>query len=165
MTSDIKFIHVPGQGNIRSFELAATPTTVEQYTKIAVGSKYPAVEVTWFDASSYCAEHGYRLPTDAEWEYACRFGGFYPDLDDLDRYAVYERTSMATVGTKQPNNLGLYDMLGLVYEWTATDADSFRILRGGCWHSYAGSVCVADRYEYDPSVDWLNGGFRCARDI
>ena len=108
----------------------------------------------------------YRLPTEAEWEYACRAGtttrfsyGDDPDYSQLGEYAWYENNSSKTthsVGQKKPNGWGLYDMHGNVFEWcqdwfgnypggSVTDPQgaatgSDRVLRGGYWDSDAG-IC------------------------
>lgn len=116
---------------------------------------YKIDEVVWERESP-----GYRLPTEAEWEYACRAGTTTPLYGDLDRIAWYcnncPTTMTQPVGQKQPNAWGLYDMLGNVWEWVydawkrdyATspvvdpvyEAGSFRVLRGGSWY-YKARFC------------------------
>ena len=135
----------------------------------------------------------FRLPSEAEWEYACRAGTetrFYwgddPDYEEIDDYAVYcdnDDGGTAEVGTKRPNAFGLYDMSGNLYEWCedwyhdsyegAPDdgspwldnpVGSFRVPRGGSWYYNAGYCRSANRYNNDPSARCLFLGFRLARD-
>ncbi len=130
---------------------------------------------------------GYRLPTEAEREYAARAGStgaysFGDDATKLGRYAWYDANAggeVHEVGTKQPNRWGLADMRGNVYEWTfdgyasysaeaARDpvnkkTATYRVLRGGSFNSGASWLRSADRYWNGPSNrDW-DGGFRCVR--
>jgi formylglycine-generating enzyme required for sulfatase activity len=137
----------------------------------------PVEEVSWFDATNYCGaltqreraagriatNSLYRLPTEAEWEYACRAWtstrfsyGDDPGYTNLTAYAWYADNSGGTthaVGQKLPNPWGLYDMHGNVWEWCqdwygdcaggiAVDpqgppADFFHVIRGGDWECYA----------------------------
>jgi formylglycine-generating enzyme required for sulfatase activity len=173
-TTETQFVRIPGGGSIRTFEMAITPVTIGQYKQhLGYASSvfhkgpdnHPMTDVSWYDAKAYCDARGYRLPTDAEWEYACRFGAFYPSLGELYEFAVYGQTEKKAVMTKKPNNLGLYDMLGQVYEWTSTEEGSERVIRGGSWDSDARYVRSAYRLASVPSDDWDGLGFRCARDV
>jgi formylglycine-generating enzyme required for sulfatase activity len=130
----------------------------------------------------------YRLPTEAEWEYACRAGSttrwfFGDDVSLLGEYAWYRANSRNTthpVGGKKPNAWGLYDMLGNVWEWCqdvwhddyqgapqdgsawlAGDG-SVRVLRGGSWNFDARSARSAERNRPDPRLRYVSDGFRAA---
>jgi len=130
----------------------------------------------------------YRLPTEAEWEYACRSGGKqqrYCGGDDPEPLAWYLDNSGGkthAVGGKQANGLGLYDMSGNVWEWSCSqyvekyagsekeclsnnDATAGRVLRGGSWNDDARYARVSnrDRYTPDSRNDWL--GLRLAQDL
>lgn len=93
---------------------------------------YPVISITQYAAMNFCkwlsakTGHFYRLPTEAEWEYACRAGSnkayaFGSSIEELDQYAWYRGNSGGKyhpIGTKAPNQFGLYDMHGNVAEWT-----------------------------------------------
>ncbi len=157
-------------------------------------SSYPVEMVSWEDAVEFCkrlsAKEGktYRLPTEAEWEYACRAGtttrfGFGDDPASLGEYAWYRDNSdwkTHSVGEKKPNAWGVHDVHGNVWEWCADwyDGDYYidaptddpsgpvtgsgRVFRGGCWRSVAGHCRAAGRYGCVPQgrIDYL--GFRVA---
>lgn len=130
------------------------------------GPKHPVEQVSWKDAQEFIAKlnkmegvNRYRLPTEAEWEYAARAGSttqwcFGDDLAELTRYAWFDKNSQDTshpVGQKEPNAWGLHDMHGNVWEWTNDYWDSGyysknpagdpagpasgskRVKRGGSW--------------------------------
>jgi sulfatase modifying factor 1 len=124
--------------------------------------------VEW-DASA----DGYRLPTEAEWEHACRAGttgARYGRLDEIawHRGNSYER--IHDVGGKQPNAWGLYDMLGNVWDWCwdIYDAEvygTYRVLRGGGWFDEHWSCRASVRRRSHPTFQIDDVGFRIARSI
>jgi len=157
-------------------KVARYPVTVEAYAAFTgepVGSRatHPVVGVSWWEALLYAAWVGWALPTEEEWEWACRAGnpGRWSHGDDesrLGEYAWYrENSGMAThpVGEKKANAFGLYDMHGNVDEWCATPEGSHRVIRGGsCWND-ADGCRSAYRVRWHPGsrVDGL--GFRLMR--
>jgi hypothetical protein len=187
------------------FDLACYPLTNEQYElfdpahgaerdKYSPDDRCPVVYVTWYDAWAYCRWLGdrYRLPTEKEWEFACRagtstpfhygeslsseqanFDGNYP-YGGAAKGPYLEHTT--PVGSYQPNAWGLYDMHGNVWEWCDTwyfsspeESDnppfdgSARVLRGGSWLSNAYNVRSAYRYNWRPTISGDLSGFRVAR--
>ncbi len=142
------------------------------------GGSLPVETVSWDDAQIFIqklnqlsGKKNYRLPTEGEWEYACRAGStsdyyFGDNESQLGEYAWYDGNSGATthpVGQKKPNEWGLYDMAGNVWEWTDSWYDSShsnRVLRGGCWYINA-EVCRSDyRCCYSPDYRYYYIGFR-----
>ncbi len=128
------------------------------------GDDKPMHSVTWFEAQKFCELGGLRLPTEEEWERAARAGTIGEAYGDLDRIAVSGRTDgPAGVKSKDPNNWQLYDMLGNVWEWTASDFDSTsKVLRGGSWSFIPEVVRVSVRIGNDPAIRNYFIGFRCA---
>ncbi|HRY49593.1 MAG TPA: formylglycine-generating enzyme family protein [Candidatus Paceibacterota bacterium] len=193
----------------RGFWMGKYPVTQEEYRKVVgsnpsrfIGnSSRPVEQVDWFSATNYCAmltRHeralglipmgsAYRLPTEAEWEYACRAWtstrfsyGDDPGYTNLTRYAWYGDNSGGTthpVGMKQPNPWGLYDMHGNVFEWTQSwygpysggsqmdpkgpASGTSRVYRGGAWYEVAGLCRSALRGKaFGPTTKLATLGFR-----
>ncbi|MCA9129784.1 MAG: SUMF1/EgtB/PvdO family nonheme iron enzyme [Planctomycetales bacterium] len=165
-------------------------------TYVQEGSNYSATYVSWEDAIEFCKKlsslegKSYRLPTEAEWEYACRGGtttaySFGADASQLSRYAWFNENAWDQdekyahpVAQKMANPFGLYDMHGNVYEWcsdwhgeyssgSVTDPrgpgrGSYRVSRGGSWNFNARYCRSA--YRINGSPDYRNDylGFRVA---
>ncbi len=152
----------------------------------------PVEHLGWDEAKMFLKElnaltgERYRLPTDAEWEYAARGGPksqahLYVGSDDLDSVAWYDKNSgnkVHRVGQKQPNGLGLYDMSGNVWEWVEdcwnkkypgppTNGSAWKsrdcsrhMLRGGAWSSYPRYLRASNRYRELSSFLRYDVGFR-----
>ena len=140
----------------------------------------PVVEVTWYGAKAFAQFYGMDLPTEAEWEYACRGGNdyLYGTADGTIDYtkAWYERNSKANVGLFAPNPYGLYDMSGNVSEWCNDWADFYgditmqnptgpesgyeKIIRGGSWHNRVNACRSACRDVESPDNCAYDIGFR-----
>ncbi|GGX85132.1 hypothetical protein GCM10010358_44010 [Streptomyces minutiscleroticus] len=157
----------------------------------------PASEVSWWDAVRFCntlshrdglapayvlhgddegvewdaSADGYRLPTEAEWEHACRAGTDGPRYGPLDEIAWHRGNSadrVHDVGGREPNAWGLYDMLGNVWEWCWDLYDpevygTYRVLRGGGWFDERWSCRASVRRRSHPTFRVDDVGFRVAR--
>ncbi|MBU1041570.1 MAG: SUMF1/EgtB/PvdO family nonheme iron enzyme [Proteobacteria bacterium] len=159
-------------------------------SKSSRGAKYPVENVSWYDAKEFLSRLNaqgagrFRLPTEAEWEYAARSGGKpekYAGGGDVVRVAWYGSNSDASheVGSKAPNGLGLFDMSGNVWEWCEDvyDEDAYasharenplisgggseRVYRGGGWYSmYAKTVRTGNRFHGSPDRRAQDHGLR-----
>ncbi|MFT2007640.1 formylglycine-generating enzyme family protein [Pontibacter sp. 13R65] len=125
-------------------------------------------EAIKFDAKA----NGFRLPTEAEWVYACKAGTTgirYGELNDIGWYKQNSQKQTQPVGLKEPNSWGLYDMLGNVWEWCSDVYDqtvygSYRIIKGGGWCDEERGCMATNRRRSHPTsfrIDDL--GFRLAR--
>jgi len=151
----------------------------------AKGEEWPVVQTSWQKCAAFCKEMDLRLPTEAEWEYACRAGTTTPRYGELDEIAWCQTIPAKpphAVGTKQANALGLHDMLGNVAEWVNDRYGSYsedaqtnpqgpssgtdRVLRGStyCHVLDPPPVCRASlRGHSFPDVSDVEFGFRVAR--
>ena len=155
----------------------------------------PAHPVTWFEAVRWCnklsQDHGldlayqmagreitwnvgsggYRLPTEAEWEFACRAGTTAPTYAPLPKIAWTSGDGVGgpqPVGRKEPNGFGLFDMIGNIWEWCWDFADTarygdYRSLRGGGWDDKSWSCRASVRRGSAPDAVLEDVGFRVAR--
>lgn len=144
------------------------------------GDELPVENISWNDASEFVKRLGeligkqFRLPTESEWEFAAKGGIYskgyqYSGSNDLDCVAWYKDNSLRTthaVKTKLPNELGLYDMNGNVYEWCDDWVDThYKVLRGGCWGSTAKGCSITYRFDSAPGSKGGDGGMRIAMDL
>ena len=171
---------IKGSTDPAAWGMSPGSTSAEDYTN-------------WESVTCNFNADGYRLPTEAEWEYAARGGqtgitdgswdNTYSGSNTLDDVAWYDSNSDSKtheVGKKQANALGLYDMSGNVYEWcwdwydgsgypsgtedpAGPDTGSYRVLRGGSWYYSASSCTVSNRNVYNPYIRFGSYGFRLVR--
>ena len=178
----------------RGFWLGKYPVTQAQWKSVMgnnpsyfKGDNLPVEDVSWNDFQEFihkinaCLGCGARLPTEAEWEYACRAGttgdyGSKERLDDLGWYKNNSGDEIHPVGQKKPNAWGLYDMHGNVCEWcndwiddypsvdvtdpTGAEFGDHRVLRGGCYWSDAEECRSACRHLEGPEYGDPSYGFR-----
>ncbi|PZV27035.1 MAG: serine/threonine protein kinase [Snowella sp.] len=190
------------QVTLKEFAIGKYPVTQEQYQAIMGNNTShfknnptnPVEEVSWNDSQAFCQKINqktgkkYRLPSEAEWEYACRAGTqtryyFGDNEKQLGEYAWYSENSGSKthpVGQKKPNDWGLYDMSGNVREWCGdswhdnykkapTDGSSWndnhsesspRTLRGGSWYDNSRYCRSANRIRCLADVRYYDIGFR-----
>jgi formylglycine-generating enzyme required for sulfatase activity len=187
----------------KPFFMGVTEVTQAQYEAVMgsnpslnKGPTNPVDTVSWDDATEFCEKlsvkthQAIRLPTEAEWEYACRagsttefsFGDAEADLGDYAWYSANSGSKTHPVGQKKPNAWGLYDMHGNVWEWCAdwfpipypkgavTDpqgdgAGLMYNFRGGAWDSDPGFCRSASRSGTDRNYRSYNLGFRVAASV
>ena len=191
-----------------AFYLQSTAVTQEQWKMVmgdnpsvlkGAGEDCPVENVSWDDAQRFIEKlketegvSEYRLPTEAEWEYACRAGtttefSFGDNAKELGEYTWYIDNSKNTthpVGQKKPNQWGLYDMHGNLGEWVEDDwhdgynrapnderawidlpRGSFRVIRGGSWIRNVLFCRSAFRDSISPDSRYYDVGFRLSRSI
>lgn len=174
-------------------------SVVSENPSTFVGEAKPVENVSWFDAVLFCNKlsqvdglkecyqvdldtqsvtlkndaNGYRLPTDAEWEYSCRAGSSAVQYGPIDEIAWFEENSGDTtheVGLKAANDFGLFDMLGNVWEWCWDIYDpevygSYRVFRGGGWCDNTRGCLATNRRRSHPTYKIDDLGFRVARTL
>jgi len=191
---------------IRSFLMGKTEVTQKQWQEVmgnnpshftACGPECPVENISFYDVTKFIAKlnqnsgQKYRLPSEAEWEYAARAGSTTEWShgmieSNLSNYAWFDRNSggkTQVVRQKLSNAFGLFDMHGNVWEWTQdcwhgdyggapTDGSAwttgcsgnYRVLRGGSWNYFPSGLRSANRYFFDPGGSYYDIGFRLALD-
>ncbi|PZX46324.1 formylglycine-generating enzyme family protein [Algoriphagus chordae] len=165
-----------------------------------IGDRLPVETVSWIDAVNFCnglskslgknkcytidlatekvtlnsKANGFRLPTEAEWQFACQAGTKEIRYGELSKIAWFKENSInrtQEVGLKKPNEWGLYDMLGNVWEWCSDIYDetvygNYRVFRGGGWCDQERSVMATTRRRSHPfSFKIEDLGFRIATNL
>ena len=176
-----------GKYEVRQSEWEAVMGNNPSYFK---GADLPVEQVSWEDCHEFIGRLNaltglnFKLPTEAQWEYAARGGNLSKsykysgsnDLGEVGWYGSNSGTYTHRVGEKQPNELGLYDMSGNVWEWCedryggysvtsqrdplGAASGSYRVFRGGCWYYGARSCRVSFRYYDRPGIRYYILGFR-----
>ena len=182
----------------KGFWMARTTVTQGQWEAVmgTIPSKFkgpnlPVENVSWEDALEFCKKlndveqlpngYHYALPTEAQWEYACRAGEKGPysgdDLDELGWYDGNSEKKTHEVGQKKPNSWGLHDMHGNVWEWcadwyddtlqggvnpTGPSSGHYRVNRGGAWNYFASDCRAANRFWSGPGNRFNELSFRPA---
>jgi len=172
------------------FWMAKHPVTQRQWKSVmgdnpsqARGNDRPVECVSWEECREFCrkAGHDLRLPTEAQWEYACRAGGEGPyagtgDVNEMGWHRENAKGETHPVGQKPSNAFGLYDMHGNVFEWcedwcgtyprepvtdpTGSSSGNERVVRGGSWMSVAAGCRSAKRVSQNPDARCNDVGFR-----
>jgi formylglycine-generating enzyme required for sulfatase activity len=193
---DEKLVH---QVNLSNYYIGETEVTQALWTAVMgenpsnfKGDNRPVEQVSWNDCQTFISKlnaltgKNFRLPTEAEWEYAARGGsksrGYqYSGSNNLSSVAWYDGNSGGQthdVKTKSPNELGIYDMSGNVLEWCqdwygsyssnsvtnpmGAASGSYRVIRGSSWSTNAWSCRSANRLSFEPSDQCINLGLRLA---
>ncbi len=187
----------------RPFYLGVYPVTQAEWKKVMgsnpssfKGDRNPVETISWDDCQKFIKNlnsmektDSYRLPTEAQWEYACRAGSegkwcFGDNESELVKYAWYDKVSgneTHPVGELKPNAWGLYDMHGNVWDWcedyygsypsgsvtdpTGPSSGSYRVGRGGSWDYYVEDCRSAYRNYLSPEFRSSNLGFRLLRTV
>jgi len=141
---------------------------------------YPVNFVSWYGANAYCKWKCGRLPTEAEWEYAAK-----NNSKNINKYAWCKSNSnqnLSAIGQKMPNERGIYDMQGNLWEWCVdwynaeyykkkerknpkcTKKADFKVLKGGSWANKKPMLRVSNRNARNPNSNRVNIGFRIVYD-
>ena len=184
-----QWIAIMGSNPSRFQKSENCPGELTTVGNISMCPNNPVENVSWFEAQAFIQKlnakgdgYRYRLPTEAQWEYAARAGTTTPHAGDVDAMAWYNLNSGYTthpVAKKQANAWGLYDMHGNVFEWTADWSSSYlpernldpvgptsggsRVLRGGAMDINAGQCRSAYRGRFTPDIRHHRLGFRLLR--
>jgi len=191
----LKMIRVPLGELEYQFEIGKYPVTFTEYDMFCEGTsiekpsnegwgryRRPVIHVSWYDANDFCewlskkSGDNYRLPTQREWEYACRAGtntkwSFGDDERDLEKYAWYSANSIRQthiVGQKLANPWGLYDMHGNIWEWCVDDDNidiEKKITCGASWKSFYFLTSSKHTYPFNAHDYSFDIGFRIVRDL
>lgn len=164
------------------------------------GGRRPVESVSWLDCVNFCNalsekagfqpyysinnanneyrinkySRGYRLPYDAEWEYACKAGltaARYGEIDSISWFKENSHSETHELGQKAPNQWGFFDMLGNVWEWCSDiynerEYGSYRVIRGGGWNDDERGCLATNRRRSHPTAYKIDDlGFRIARDL
>jgi len=166
----------------QGFWMDETPCTVLQWNNVrGLGhlqdswDDSPVTQVSYDECVDFCDSMNifkpqpklqFRLPTEAEWEYACRGGTegdqYHDDIDAIAWHSGNSQGRLHSVRRKMSNQYGLYDMIGNVWEWCHdphTD-ESLQVYRGGSWLIYPRFCCCASRGSNVPSFRFSDIGFR-----
>ncbi len=180
----ISMVSIPG----RNYEMGKTEVTQAEWQAVMgdnpsyfskCGDDCPVEQVSWEDTKRFIERLNkktgkeYRLPSEAEWEYACLAGNqtTYCGGNDVDKVAWTKENSggeTSPVAGKQANAWGLYDMSGNVFEWVEdkySDASENRVVRGGSWYGAPAGARAANRLDSDPARRNYLIGFRLARTL
>jgi formylglycine-generating enzyme required for sulfatase activity len=183
----------------QAFRIAATEVTLRQWLAVMPrgggpppGDDRPVTSVSWSETQEFCAELSrregkrYRLPTEAEWEYACRAGAASVATAETDLAAAAWHSGNSEgathpVGLKAPNAWGLHDMLGNAAEWTTDGyapypreevkdptgaaAGATKVVRGGSWRSFPPALRCAARVGTPESYQLPHVGLRVVREV
>lgn len=170
----MKFIDIPEQQIeindhiviVPPFSVGETLVTREEYHGADIDNpNLPVTDVNFFEAQEWAKRFKTRLITEFEWLSLVR-----EEPKDLESFAVIGAREVTTVKSKKPNSLGIYDLFGLAWEWCDTpydlisiDPDCPRVLRGGSWNNFRGSLACSSRLDHYPYFRFRYDGFRVAK--